>query len=1630
MGEARTLFLGLSTKQGLNWNEAKGRVVDGTLFVETPQGEQGMPLSNSTVNTFDNIDSNGPKFCFSLQLGQGSSLPMGVADAESRDIWIKMIKEGIQAGGGGDDDGNGRAKNTMEFEIMEDSSDEEEEEMKGGEVGEEKIGVIQNSNQGSGTNKNKSMSKPTQLEEDEAGVIGVVCEGVELAIEREAQTEDDAIAILRQHLGTNEESLERAIALWCKRFDVDMPEEFTPGDDAVSVIAKWMFWVIQSRTLLRARFSPISSSVQKGSSGQIKKDDPLQDLVLGEWAGELELTLNDIDLLYSDEQLRDDVTRDLAFWFANKAQQEKIHALDARGGGGTRASEEELRSSTVIRRSKYDNDDVGYQEKGFNLNNELAELVKKKKKEESSRREKNGKDVSSQESSATAHVMRAAMTHSNNNINDMFNKEENDETGGLVGFDEMSSDQRLKAFKLLSSDEKAEVLIDLTPMERAPLIESLTLPQIVELIAMEDVVMALSATELSKVGETSLNDRALALTRLGRAAKFKLFALEGRNEAMEIEQLRRATLTTYDPNPSPAAIEVAVAARVNLYHLLDHKSRIEVMSSFIDRRERTDLLKALRPEDRQDFIDACITAEMGGNREWFNGWDWFDWFDFDLAAYDNEAIGTDGGQSSSTSQPPSSVMSAYMELIADEDRIEDEEAVKKLNREKAQLNHDLNSGVPPSSSSSSEFNAASSYGQGLMQEFASLGNNAFTQLNSTAVGGLSRSRGEHDDQGGITGNANIPMSTRAEADRLALRDVRLRDLEEDIRKVVNGDGILRGLLDDWRGHKGKELEAMAQLAAIKRQQAGAQQNEANEKALAASAGAGKGAADRLDAAREASGEEASVRAASSLEMELEQSRRLAQGVEEAMALARKSLLPSAIDRTDVALLAQRVSISYLTEIELMKNNLANENKLNAKKSSINESQEDIDENDMEDLKLKVFTLELENARLASEMAHAHKLLVEQTSSTEGMGGSGGKIDLNSTSKGEPGSEIERLKKELVATRTRVSLLSQDTAKARSEAREMEARAKAAEDDAAKRKLDSSDIGNRFAALKALHDTSAGEVAFLKQLLEGTIASKDQAEAKVTVLESRLATIAQLDPHRWHAGRQNVRLENELRAAREERDRAVARMTKDVAHFKAEMSLAADKLERSEAHLLSTLQAAKEAAALAEAEQSDLVKRNLAIQALLTTANTRVDEQSQAFDELRMSYLELEKVGKENSAKIALYERRCSIAEESLADARTRLVSLTKTHELMKASETRRVLAYNKEKANLEEIRDGLMKKVEMLTNALTESRHAGQEVAKGLEMSKEKIKLLEEDTASLLDQEAELRAALSETKGVLLTITSDYRERMAEAAVVARNLRAKETELAQKTLELRTALVASDSLKDQLDAASSKAELSSSRVVLLQRRLANQGAEVDQAADNLMKISLTLEPTIASKAQLSDSDTSEDALQMNRLAEMQRAIAALTSSISASNAANAGEMEEDLKAANSGSTNKSDAINSQLNDARRTAEQLEGLAAMHAEKEDGSSFMFTDTVLMSETERILSLIDSVESTRPVSVSLNRPPDSLPEEEDESAPAPESSAAPQDGGEEESAPAPESSSAPQDGEEELPPQDEKEEEGAE
>ena len=72
-------------------------------------------------------------------------------------------------------------------------------------------------------------------------------------------------------------------------------------DDRLAVVAKWVFWVIQARTLLRARFD--SRKPESGEGGETETDDAegaLEDMVLGEWAEELEVGLQDLGDIYND----------------------------------------------------------------------------------------------------------------------------------------------------------------------------------------------------------------------------------------------------------------------------------------------------------------------------------------------------------------------------------------------------------------------------------------------------------------------------------------------------------------------------------------------------------------------------------------------------------------------------------------------------------------------------------------------------------------------------------------------------------------------------------------------------------------------------------------------------------------------------------------------------------------------------------------------------------------------------------------------------------------------------------------------------------------------------------------------------------------------------------------------------------------------------------------------------------------------------------------------------------------------------------------------------------------------------------------------------------------------------------
>lgn len=207
---------------------------------------------------------------------------MGAPNDLLREFWVENLAKGIETANNGGDavEASAETSNAIaEFEILEDSSEEEEEEEKGNMdsegdsappkkvTGKESVSVGGKKKADQAATKSGGappVKKPvagvggvggggeTKVEADEAGVIGVVCEAVELAIERECSTEDDAVKVLRNHLGANEDgSLDRAVQLWCRRFSVDLPQPMNPNTTVLAVVAKWIFWVIQARTLLR-----------------------------------------------------------------------------------------------------------------------------------------------------------------------------------------------------------------------------------------------------------------------------------------------------------------------------------------------------------------------------------------------------------------------------------------------------------------------------------------------------------------------------------------------------------------------------------------------------------------------------------------------------------------------------------------------------------------------------------------------------------------------------------------------------------------------------------------------------------------------------------------------------------------------------------------------------------------------------------------------------------------------------------------------------------------------------------------------------------------------------------------------------------------------------------------------------------------------------------------------------------------------------------------------------------------------------------------------------------------------------------------------------------------------------------
>jgi hypothetical protein len=247
------------------------------------------------------------------------------------------------------------------------------------------------------------------------------------------------------------------------------------------------------------------------------------------------------------------------------------------------------------------------------------------------------------------------------------------------------------------------------------------------------------------------------------------------------------------------------------------------------------------------------------------------------------------------------------------------------------------------------------------------------------------------------------------------------------------------------------------------------------------------------------------------------------------------------------LLAQRVAVSYFSEVEFVKTQMQLEaggaarqaaQAANAAAAAAGGSggsgrpTEPAESAAAEDAQLQVFTLELENARLVSECAGLRRALVEHAR-THGPGaragpepslaalaaGTGearagaGEAGYGDSSPGaQPGSrassEVERLRVELVSTRLQVAVLSESVGQMQRSATTAEARARQAEDEAARRRRDVDAAGSGLAELQAVHAAAAKELAWVRATLDGCIAAKDRSDAKLAACEAQLATVSE------------------------------------------------------------------------------------------------------------------------------------------------------------------------------------------------------------------------------------------------------------------------------------------------------------------------------------------------------------------------------------------------------------------------------------------------------------------------------------------------------------------------------------------
>ena len=127
-------------------------------------------------------------------------------------------------------------------------------------------------------------------------------------------------------------------------------------------------------------------------------------------------------------------------------------------------------------------------------------------------------------------------------------------------------------------------------------------------------------------------------------------------------------------------------------------------------------------------------------------------------------------------------------------------------------------------------------------------------------------------------------------------------------------------------------------------------------------------------------------------------------------------------------------------------------------------------------------------------------------------------------------------------------------------------------------------------------------------------------------------------------------------------------------------------------------------------------------------------QNKAFDEMRSSHAALEAEARGAVEKVAVYSRQAELADESLADAKEQLSALSKAHELVKTSESRAKAAHKAERAEMV-ARVEVAEETAATAKADLESAvAASNELALGLDTSRQRVQALEEEMVALLAQ--------------------------------------------------------------------------------------------------------------------------------------------------------------------------------------------------------------------------------------------------------------------------------------------------------